>query len=201
MSFFVSSKGAHHVSDAQNDRELSWDQVTFSLMQKLSEQKPWKKNQNTIQSEPLIWVNQTELWSKKSPKPNWKALDWYPGFERIESSQLPSDCSEGCTFSTLDINVPIYLEWLVSEVASRGGKFVEKKVDSLQEVSSSGSFEAIITAVGLGAKNIQELKDDRMVPSRGQVLLVKAPWAKEEGKLHPWSGLSRVSEEKAASLA
>lgn len=116
-------------------------------------------------------------------------------YRPLEPSELPDNISQGCTFSTLDINVPIYLSWLYSEVASRGGVFVEKKIESLEETLSL-SPDLVVTAVGLGAGDILEIKDTRMDASRGQVVLIKAPWmeSRSRGKIR-WSGLSKICDE------
>ncbi|XP_063719486.1 D-aspartate oxidase-like [Symsagittifera roscoffensis] len=67
----------------------------------------------------------------------------------------------------------IYMPWMISEIKKMGGKFeIGIKVKSFEELSET--YDIVINCSAMSAKEL--LKDDLMVPVRGQVTVVHAPW-------------------------
>ncbi|PWZ03146.1 hypothetical protein BCV70DRAFT_214612 [Testicularia cyperi] len=220
--------GGHHVSDAKNAQELRHDRVTFERMKMLTERKPWLShpggstvspaigastltNASPLDSrpmsqgaEPLVWVHQTELFEGhgKNGKEQYEGvLDWYPDFQATPKSALPNGIVAGCTFSTLDINVPVYHGWLLRRMLELGGRVSIGEARSLADAISTatcgsssaggrvlslapskwqaaGKVDALIVSPGLGARKIIGVEDDKVHPHRGQVVVVHAPWFK-----------------------
>ncbi|KAJ9477572.1 DAO domain-containing protein [Pseudozyma hubeiensis] len=230
--------GAHHVSDAKSERELRHDKITFERMSKLARERPWSKQTTSSSTrtsspvlpirpapinkdaegsaEPLVWVHQTELFEKASGEgskrpPYEGVLDWYPDFKAIPSSSLASGHGWGCTFSTIDINVPLYHKWLLQRFLDLGGRLVIADVNSLREAIqlaskppshrtickhpsvwvSAGKVDVLVASPGLGARSIHGLTDQAVHPQRGQVVVVHAPWLSTDDTLPTWSSRPR----------
>ncbi|KAJ1033406.1 hypothetical protein NDA13_001397 [Ustilago tritici] len=152
--------------------------------------------------EPLVWVHQTELFETASSSqafprsPYEGVLAWYPDFKPLPSSSLTDGIGHGCTFSTIDINVPVYHRWLLRRVIDLGGRLIVAEAKSLRQAvsiaSSStattmlcknpsqwrnvGKVGVLVASPGLGARTIGGLEDKAVHPQRGQVVVVNAPW-------------------------
>ncbi|XP_012276505.1 D-aspartate oxidase [Orussus abietinus] len=80
----------------------------------------------------------------------------------------------GSFFTTLLTQCDLYLPWARNRLQQNGAKLVQKKIYSLKELCPE--YQLIINCTGFGAR---ELCNDRsVIPIRGQVLKVKAPWMK-----------------------
>ncbi|SPO22529.1 related to D-amino acid oxidase [Ustilago trichophora] len=119
-------------------------------------------------------------------------------FKPIPSSSLSQGIGLGCTFSTLDINVPLYHKWLLNRFLSLSGRLIISEATSLRSAihlassPSSGAtvichdtrlwasvgskIDVLVASPGLGARFINGINDQAVHPQRGQVVLVNAPW-------------------------
>lgn len=75
-----------------------------------------------------------------------------------------------------------------------GGSVEQRKIDSLQELSSS--YDIIVNCSGLGSKTL--VHDNQVYPVRGQVLKVEAPWLQHfirdgDGKTYIYPGIHGVT--------
>ncbi|XP_013382950.1 D-aspartate oxidase-like [Lingula anatina] len=80
----------------------------------------------------------------------------------------------GFFMSTVLVECQRYLPWLTGRFIRKGGKLVDRKVESLQQFA--GRYDVVVNCCGLGAREL--LADDVIRPLRGQVIRVKAPWIK-----------------------
>jgi glycine/D-amino acid oxidase-like deaminating enzyme len=226
--------GAHHVSDAKTPTQRRWDRHTFERMVELEREKPWRSYYPEESSaQPIVWVNQVETWQcwEGEGKPWDGVIDWYPDvrcgvispkqtcadpsssmqFRELAPEELPPGCALGCEFSTLDINVPLYLPWLRARFESLGGQVVRATVGSIADAvelaakkQSGNAPNRVIVAPGLGAAQLQEVKDPHMQSVRGQVLRISAPhcvardikqcWQTSRNSKHRYTGFSRVCD-------
>lgn len=67
-----------------------------------------------------------------------------------------------------------YLPWATRKFKESGGLVVNKIIHSLTHLA--GQYDVVINCTGLGAKYL--CNDTKLVPIRGQVIKVKAPWVK-----------------------
>lgn len=67
----------------------------------------------------------------------------------------------------------MWLPWATKKFQSAGGNIVKKHVDSLAEFNGQ-EYSAVFNCTGLGAKDLCD--DRKMVPIRGQIIKVRAPW-------------------------
>ncbi|XP_034015779.1 D-aspartate oxidase [Thalassophryne amazonica] len=107
-------------------------------------------------------------------KPFWSETVF--GFRVITDMELKRfpGYKFGQAFTTLKCECSNYLPWLEKRFRKAGGQVVQRKVDSLQELSTS--YDIIVNCSGLGSRTL--VGDPEVYPVRGQVLKVEAPWLK-----------------------
>ncbi|KZT27602.1 DAO-domain-containing protein [Neolentinus lepideus HHB14362 ss-1] len=108
----------------------------------------------------------------------WK--DLCRDFSIMENEPLPLNMKAGVRFTTVALAPASYLKWLKSELHSRGVKFIQQKLQSLQEAAVIGGPGCIIVnATALGARSLIGVEDTKCYPIRGQTTIVYAPQVKE----------------------
>lgn len=80
----------------------------------------------------------------------------------------------GSYYSTLVVSCEKYLPWAEKNFRQRGGNISKTKLESLN--SLKGKFDLVFNCSGMGAKYL--CGDHDLVPIRGQVIKVRAPWLK-----------------------
>ncbi|ELU06258.1 hypothetical protein CAPTEDRAFT_19157 [Capitella teleta] len=97
--------------------------------------------------------------------------------EAKEMAAFPEECRKykhGWFVTTLLTEPRRYLPYLLKQFKANGGKVVQRKVSSLEELA--GSYKIVVNCTGFGSQQL--LGDDKLVPIRGQVFKVLAPWIK-----------------------
>ncbi|XP_054469924.1 D-aspartate oxidase [Anoplopoma fimbria] len=127
-------------------------------------------------------------------KPYWSEL--VIGFRYMTDSELKRfpDHKFGQAFTTVKCECSSYLPWLEKRFRKAGGQVEQRKVNSLQELSSS--YDIIVNCSGLGSKLLAG--DNQVHPVRGQVLKVEAPWLHHfirdgDGKTYIYPGIRCVT--------
>ncbi|XP_030765616.1 D-aspartate oxidase [Sitophilus oryzae] len=90
-----------------------------------------------------------------------------------ELKLCPGNWKYGSFFTTVLTQSSYYIPWAINKFKSNNGKIIQKKIESLQEV---GSYDVVVNCTGLGSRFL--CNDYQVVPIRGQVIKVKAPWIK-----------------------
>lgn len=109
-----------------------------------------------------------------APKPWFAAV--LPGFRSLESAEIPSGFDFGATFQSVCINVPLYLQWLVGQCLRRGIVFQRQQLACLDDAWTAPGISSraiVVNCTGLGAASLRGVQDNRVVPVRGQILLVR----------------------------
>ena len=121
-------------------------------------------------------VSLYELSDGHREDPWWK--DDVLGFRRVTEKEMeilhyPTDKS--ClSFNTVVLSCESFLTWQMEQFQADGGKIIQKKLESLQEID--GQYDIIVNCTGLGSREL--VNDNQMYPVRGQSIIVKAPWVK-----------------------
>ncbi|KAH9062857.1 nucleotide-binding domain-containing protein [Lactarius vividus] len=176
--------GAHHVlsnAGAGDLRLQNLERKTFDIMWEMSA--PGGEAEGCFLRAP-----QTDYYAAKEENPD--LLSFYPDFQRLEASAyacVPKAVS-AVSFSTLNINTPAYLTYLLARFLSRGGRTVRASIQHIAEVLEGGvevftggeckarPVDALIICVGLGARTLGGVEDKDVYPVRGQTVLLRAPW-------------------------
>ncbi|KAH8588832.1 putative D-amino acid oxidase [Bisporella sp. PMI_857] len=94
----------------------------------------------------------------------------------LPPSSLPQGVKFGITFTTITINAPAHCAHLVALLKSQGYgsiPFQRRRVASVQDAFLSSNTRVVFNCVGGAASKL--VNDAKSYPTRGQVLLVKAP--------------------------
>jgi len=116
-----------------------------------------------------------------------------------QSSLIPGTVS-GIFFSTITIDTPIYLNYLLSRFLASGGSIVRGSVQHLDQVIEGGAHvfsgaknspvvDAVVVCTGIGSRMLGGVEDKDMYPLRGQTVLVRAPWIRFGKTMNTKDGL------------
>ncbi|XP_049754826.1 D-aspartate oxidase [Elephas maximus indicus] len=98
------------------------------------------------------------------------------GFRKMTEAELKKFPQHvfGQGFTTLKCEGPAYLPWLEKRVKGSGGLILKRRIEDLWELHPS--FDIVVNCSGLGSRELAG--DSKILPVRGQVLKVQAPWVK-----------------------
>ena len=111
-------------------------------------------------------------------------------FRRLSETELIPGTVLGVSFTTVTIDVPIYLNYLLTQFLGNGGRILRGSVQHINQIIEGGTSlfsggnvsdpppDAVVVAVGLGARFLGGVEDKAMYPVRGQTVLVRAPWVR-----------------------
>ena len=100
---------------------------------------------------------------------------------------MPDGVAFGITFTTITINAPAHLRHLqdLLKTSAYGSiRFLQRRLPSLEAAFLSKSTKVVFNCVGNAAKTLAGVIDEKAYPTRGQVVLVKAPKVKENIMRH-----------------
>ncbi len=117
--------------------------------------------------------------------PPWAAT--VPGFRPLDPGELPAGFPAGMCAELPFADMPVYLGWLVAEVARLGGRIEQSLVTDLADAGG----DIVVNCAGLGATTLAH--DPQLTPVRGQHVIVDAPWLTdfvyEGGAADHWVGV------------
>ncbi|KAI1327477.1 FAD dependent oxidoreductase [Xylariaceae sp. FL0255] len=104
---------------------------------------------------------------------------WYSSlfddFKELSNEQLPAGMASGCEFGC--INVMLYLPWLVGQCRKNGVVLKRGQVKHIIEAAAMSHNElkadVVINTTGLMASRLGGVMDQKVVPIRGQVIVVR----------------------------
>ncbi|XP_066253963.1 D-aspartate oxidase [Euwallacea similis] len=91
-----------------------------------------------------------------------------------ELTLCPGNWKYGSFFTTVLTQSSYYIPWTLTQFKRNGGLVLNQKIENLGQVGLN--YDVIVNCTGLGAKFL--CNDHQLVPIRGQVTKVKAPWLK-----------------------
>lgn len=120
--------------------------------------------------------------------PKWsEVVDCYRNLSEKEMRRFPNE-NHGVFFTTVAVDVTSYMTWLMKRFKAQGGKVRQAKIEKIEEIAEE--CDILINCCGTSARYL--FNDKEIIPVRGQVWKVKAPWVKhfyifDEGKKeHPY---------------
>ncbi|KAJ7583465.1 hypothetical protein C8J56DRAFT_1055227 [Mycena floridula] len=172
--------GAQHGANTKDVIKRHLEKETFDIMWEISA--PGAAAENCFMR--IKEINYYPgNWSDEIDDP--KEFSSYPDFKFLEKEELPSGVARGISFTTLTIDPPAYLKYLLSRFLAKGGVIIRGIVQHISQVvegaftEDAGRPAAVVVCTGLGARFLGGIEDKDMYPIRGQTLFVRAPWVNE----------------------
>ncbi|KAF8178094.1 hypothetical protein K438DRAFT_1277718 [Mycena galopus ATCC 62051] len=124
---------------------------------------------------------------------------FYPDFRTLDASELPAGVVAGHSWTTICVDVPNYLPYLLGRFFKLGGHAFRTTITSLSSLVSatdrttleSFTFNStsgiasptptfnpavVINCTGLGVLSLQDVIDTDAYPTRGETVIIRAPW-------------------------
>ncbi|KAL0576846.1 hypothetical protein V5O48_005143 [Marasmius crinis-equi] len=173
--------GAQHVTHTppSNPQRQKIDRDTFKVFWELSEQ-------GSAAEHCFMRITQEEHFSEK---PEAVPMSWYSDFKEIPKEKLIPGSVYGAQFTTVTVDPPRYLPYLLGRFLAAGGSITRGTVQHINEVLEGGAgvftdnrkptrVDAVVVCTGIGARNLGGIEDKEVYPIRGQTVIVRAPWVK-----------------------
>jgi glycine/D-amino acid oxidase-like deaminating enzyme len=117
----------------------------------------------------------------------------FPSTLNITQYQLfRTDLVEGtvlaASFTTVSIDIPAYLPYLLARFLARGGSIIRSSLQHISQVLEGALTpfkpDALVVCAGIGARFLGGVEDKDVFPIRGQTVLIRAPWVKFGRTVH-----------------
>ncbi|OOQ83212.1 D-amino-acid oxidase [Penicillium brasilianum] len=158
----------------------AWERDTWPALKEITEKYPEagihfldaliynrKKDQETA----------TGKWFSELVQPNPWYKDVVPDFKNLPESGLAPDIDNGQVFTSVCINTAVYLPWLVGQCIKNGAVFkraVFKHIADAADAHHSGQkANVIVNCTGLSSKFLGGVLDEKLLPARGQIVVVR----------------------------
>jgi len=86
------------------------------------------------------------------------------------------------SFTTVSIDTPVYLPYLLGRFLAKGGSIVRSSLQHISQVLEGALTpfkpDALVVCAGIGARFLGGVEDKDVYPIRGQTVLIRAPWVK-----------------------
>jgi len=163
--------GAHHITVVNPGLQRDLEIETFKKL--------WLMAHDDCDA-PLLVLPHTELYEDEMSAAGARdrLREFMPDFKVIEKADLPNGVKSGVSFTTVTLDTPNYLDWLVGKVQAHGGTFVKRHVDHIDKVVRDFSPSLVINCIGMGCRNLGGVDDVEVYPTSGQTVLITAPWVR-----------------------
>ena len=100
-----------------------------------------------------------------------------PDFRILPKQELPSGIDSGTAFTSICINTPMYLSYLVGQLSKNGAVLRRAVLNHISEAagmhSSGQKADVVVNCTGLLASKLGGVMDTDVIPARGQIVLVR----------------------------
>ncbi|KAJ3373586.1 hypothetical protein GGF31_000427 [Allomyces arbusculus] len=161
--------GAHWRSVAHPDdaKYVEIDRITLKLFQKLAK----------ISDTGVIPMPSFDIYMDEHAEP----LPWFKNevenFNMLAEDALYANTKWGFSYLAYTFNTPKYLAWMTRLFKRLGGKIAVKTLQHIDDAASP-TTAAVINCTGLGARTLGGVEDTNVYPTRGQIVIVRAPHVK-----------------------
>lgn len=98
-------------------------------------------------------------------------------FRVIPAKDIPSKYDSSTAFTSVCINTPMYLSWLVGQIIKNGGivkRGIVKHVNDAATLHHSGKpADIVVNCTGLSSLTLGGVEDKKLYPARGQIVVVR----------------------------
>jgi D-amino-acid oxidase len=106
-------------------------------------------------------------------------------FRILPAHELPQGVKFAVAFTTLTVNAPKHLEYLYNTLQNKYGvTFVRRKIPCIEAAFASPETRIVFNCIGNGAITLSGVQDPKCYPTRGQVVLARAPSVKQNIMRH-----------------
>ncbi|KAG6004072.1 hypothetical protein E4U21_001417 [Claviceps maximensis] len=172
-----------------------WERRTWPEIKRLTEQVP---EAGIHFQTSRIFRRDKDMEGESCPTdPMFDRDPWFqtmmPDYRSLDAAEIPAGHDSGCEFTSVCINTAMYLQWLVGQCLRNGVVFKRSIATHIQDAKSRShtgrEASIVINATGLGSRTLGGVKDDSVMPSRGQIVLVR-------NELHPMFTTSGTDDGK-----
>ncbi|KAG5974135.1 hypothetical protein E4U55_000079 [Claviceps digitariae] len=157
---------------------LRWDKLGYAHLTDLA-----------THAEAESFVSRTEsveYWDEDAPHDKIKAISEYlEDFKVIPEANLPPGVGYGITCTSITINAPkhlVYLHHLLKH--HHGVRFIRQTLPSIHAARLSAQTRIVFNCTGNAARTLPGVLDTKCYPTRGQVVLARAPAMKRNVMRH-----------------
>lgn len=116
---------------------------------------------------------------------NWSEKANTVQFKVTPEQDLPQGVEFGMTCTSVTVNAPKHLIYLYSLLKDHYGvRFVRQKLPSIQAAYASPRTRLVFNCTGNAAKTLPGVEDSKCFPTRGQVVLARAPMMRKNVMRH-----------------
>lgn len=151
---------------ATSDKMREWAESTFADLQQLSETAP---------DAGVTMTPTRDLHRKERAEPDWISL--VPDFRHAQKNELPPGFIDAYHLTVPVANTRFFLKFLMAQNLARGVKVEGRKIEDIEEAFSE--YDIVVNTTGLGSRMINGIKDEAVVPVRGQLVRVQNPGIRE----------------------
>ncbi|KAL3458162.1 POT family-domain-containing protein [Aspergillus heterothallicus] len=174
--------GANFSGISGNDpNALRWDKAGYlSLMELI--------DRGAEEAKYLSKTKSTEYWDEQpNPEKIASVTEYLRDVQVVPKAELPEGVSFGLRFTTITLNAPAHCQHLKSLLSKPGYgsvQFVRREVSSIQDAFLSPDSKLVFNCIGNKAKTLSGVQDTKCYPTRGQIVLAKAPSVNENMMRH-----------------
>ncbi|KAH7401172.1 hypothetical protein DE146DRAFT_736110 [Phaeosphaeria sp. MPI-PUGE-AT-0046c] len=157
---------------------LRWDKLGYGHMMKLAEM---HGEEACIAKTPSF-----EYWDEVPSRAKIDSMAQYlHDFRILPVAEIPEGCQLGVSFTTITVNAPKYIQYLYRILREQFGvQFVRMKLPNITSAFSQPSTRIVFNCTGNGARTLAGVEDADCYPTRGQILLTRAPLVEKNVMRH-----------------
>ncbi|KAH9891427.1 FAD dependent oxidoreductase [Xylariomycetidae sp. FL2044] len=103
--------------------------------------------------------------------------EMFDDFRKLSKEELPPGVASGVEFTSVCINVMLYMPWLVGQCRANGAVFRRGTLAHISEAAAmshaGGRADVVVNATGLSSRRLGGVADQDLTPVRGQVVVVR----------------------------
>ncbi|KAI0117691.1 FAD dependent oxidoreductase [Nemania sp. FL0031] len=178
---YASPIAGANVLPMSTEKNSSWERRSWKELRRLAVEVPeagihLQKSRVYRRQEDLANLkNGDGLDSLFLENPWFKTL--FDDFRELTKEELPKGIASGCEFTSVCINVMLYLPWLVGQCRKNGVVLRRGRVNHISDAASmshtGGKVDVVVNATGLMASRLGGVMDKNVIPVRGQVVVVR----------------------------
>ncbi|KAG8410762.1 D-aspartate oxidase [Metarhizium acridum] len=157
---------------------LRWDKLGYAHLTSLASHNPTESF--------VSWTQSVEYWDAHAPRDKIESISGYlKDFKTIPQQELPPGVEYGMSCTSVTVNAPKHLTYLYNLLKDHYGvRFLRQKLPSIQAAYVSPQTQIVFNCTGNAARTLAGVQDAKCFPTRGQVVLARAPMMRRNVMRH-----------------